>query len=104
MRSVTSGAGYPAMNYQEPRGSNVRQQGDIAVSEPWRVEESAAERFLRGAVAADPRRVTQALTAAMRSAPTEAKSLIALAVRLAPQEREAILKTGELPPESSGSD
>ncbi|MEQ8502378.1 MAG: hypothetical protein RIB84_23440 [Sneathiellaceae bacterium] len=78
------------------------QQGDGAVSEPWRLEESAAERFLRGAVAADPRLVSQALRAALRSAPTEAESLIALAMRLVPKEREAIRQMTAAKAESPG--
>lgn len=68
------------------------QQDDGALRESWQVEESAAERFLRGAVAADPRLVTRALRAAVQSAPAEAESLIALALRLVPQHREAILQ------------
>lgn len=58
----------------------------------WQTEESAAERFLRGAVAADPRLAPQALSAALQSAPAEAESLIALALRLVPQHRDAILQ------------
>jgi len=61
------------------------------LNESWQQEESAAERFLRGAVAADPGMVTQVLCAAVRSAPAEADSLTALALRLVPQARDAIL-------------
>lgn len=65
------------------------------VNDNWRQnEESAAERFLRGAIAADPSMVVEALQAAVRSAPAEAASLTALAIRLVPQARDAITADG----------
>lgn len=65
------------------------------VNDTWRQhEESAAERFLRGAIAADPTMVVQALRAAVRSSPSEADSLTALAIRLVPQAVEAIEAEG----------